>query len=95
MSDDDGRIIVNVLQQQQNARRIFSLDAGDMRRIAQRTVVRTEQGEVEVEVPDREEERIGVTQSDVRASLKVQAKLAQLGAVFQCLGSTERQDEDQ
>ena len=57
MSDDDGKIIATALEQQTQTKRVFPLDAGDLRRIAQRTVVRTEQGEVEVEVPDREDEQ--------------------------------------
>src|SRR5262249_11099466 len=83
ISDGDGKIIETTLGQQAQSKRLFALDAADLRRIAQRTVVRTEQGEVEVEVPDREEDQAAsISQGDVRASLKVQAKLVQLGAIF-------------
>ena len=83
VSDDDGKVIATALQQQAETKKIFPLDAFDLRRIAQRTVVQTEQGEVEVEVPDREDkEAAPVSQLDIRASLKMQAKLVQLGAVL-------------
>src|SRR5882724_5195770 len=57
ISDEDGRAITSALQDQARTNRTFELDTADLRHIAQRTVVRTEQGEIEVEVPDREEER--------------------------------------
>ena len=88
MSDADGKIIASALQQQTQSQRVFPLDAADQRRIAQRTVIRTEQGEVEVEVPEREEEEeeeeegVAGAKGELRHSLKVQAKLVQLGAVL-------------
>jgi len=83
LADEDGQVITNALLEQAQAKRAFPLDAADRRHIAQRTVVRTEKGEVEVEVPDREEEqRTNETQVEVRASLKVQAKIVQLGATL-------------
>jgi hypothetical protein len=52
LSDEDGNVIAAALREQSNTKRVFPLDAADLRRIGQRTVVRTERGEVEVEVPD-------------------------------------------
>jgi hypothetical protein len=57
------------------------LDTSDLRHVGQRTVVRTEGGEVEVEVPERDEEE-EETAITPRASLKVQAQLAQLGTTL-------------
>lgn len=60
----------------------------DLRHIGPRTVIRTESGEIEVEVPEREdeEEAVAITEQEAavspRASLKVQAQLAQLGATL-------------
>jgi hypothetical protein len=82
LADEDGQVIASALLEQARNMRSFQLDAADRRHIGQRTVVRTETGEVEVEVPDREEEPTNETQVEVRASLKVQAKLVQLGATL-------------
>lgn len=84
----DGEIISRVLHEQAQHPRVFPLDAADRRHIAQRTVVRTEQGEVEVEVPEREhEEEVPVAEAqaverEVRASIRMQANVAQLGAIL-------------
>jgi hypothetical protein len=80
ISEQDGLIISRALEQQVSGGRIFELDAKDLRHI-QRTVVRVEGGEVEVEVPEREEEEEPAA-VEPRASLKVQAQLAQLGAIL-------------
>jgi hypothetical protein len=90
ISDDDAKIISSALREQASSPRVFPLDAADQRRIAQRTVIRTEQGEIAVEVPDREEveeeeqeKQAGTgARDDVRQSLKVQTKLVQLGAIL-------------
>jgi len=83
IEDEDGEVIVSALLEQARTKRDFALDTTDLRHVAQRTVVRTEKGEVEVEVPDREEEQsIGEPPVELRASLKVQAKIAQLGATL-------------
>src|SRR5687767_837657 len=55
ISDIDGALICQVLKRQEADKRVYELDAADRRHITQRTVVRTETGEVEVEVPGREE----------------------------------------
>jgi hypothetical protein len=83
LTDEDGQVITSALQEQSQRKRAIPLDAADLRHIAQRTVVRTETGEIEVEVPEREEERpVAEPPVDARLSLKVQAKIAQLGAVL-------------
>lgn len=83
VTDEDGQVITSALQEQSRTKHIFQLDAADRRHITQRTVVRTETGEVEVEVPEREEEQAAAEPPvELRASLKVQAKVAQLGAVL-------------
>ena len=83
MADDDGQVIASALLEQTHTKRAFELDAADLRHISQRTVVRTEKGEVEVEVPDRDEEQsTDEPPVELRASLKVQAKVVQLGATL-------------
>src|SRR6202011_2698773 len=73
----------SALLEQTHTKRAFELDAADLRHISQRTVVRTEKGEVEVEVPDRDEEQsTDEPPVELRASLKVQAKVVQLGATL-------------
>jgi hypothetical protein len=85
ISPEDGAVIVAVLERQIQNRRSYPLDAVDLRQIRNRTVVRTERGEIEVEVPERDEEAesepiVGTT--DLRTSLNVQAKIARLGMVL-------------
>jgi hypothetical protein len=88
INDLDGDVIQRALKEQARTHRVFQLDAADLRAVAQRTVVRTEAGEVEVEVPDREEEeeeeeRVAAEpRTEIRASLQVQAKLLRLGATL-------------
>jgi hypothetical protein len=83
ISDTDGDVIQTALKEQTRSRRVFQLDAADLRAVAQRTVVRTEAGEVEVEVPDREEETPAAEpRVEVRTSLQIQAKLVRLGATL-------------
>jgi hypothetical protein len=82
--DPDGGLICRTLQQQQGAKHLYELDAADRRHITQRTVVRTEAGEVEVEVPEREEiepEPVEL-EREVKASIKMQANVAQLGTIL-------------
>jgi hypothetical protein len=74
-------VISRALERQVNGGRVFELDSKDLRHI-QPTVVRVEGGEVEVEVPEREEEEEAETALEPRASLKVQAQLAQLGSIL-------------
>ena len=84
ISPADGEIILTALAEQEKAKRIYPLDAADLRHLATRTVVRTEQGEVEVEVPERDEAEPEAfeTVDEVRESIRVQAKVVQLGATL-------------
>ena len=56
ISNNDGSAIVRALERQKAEPVLFALEQSDLRHIGQRTVVRTEAGIVEVEVPDREVE---------------------------------------
>ena len=65
----------------------YELSRQDQRHIQSRTVVRTPQGELEVEVPERENEEVSEfatesSKSDVRQSHKIQAKIAQIGVAM-------------
>jgi len=85
ISEQDALLITRALEQQVNGEKVFELDTADLRHIGQRTVVRTEAGEVEVEVPEREEEeeeQAAEHEIRPRASLKVQAQLAEIGAIL-------------
>ena len=81
----DGALIYKTIQEHSKSKHRYDLDAADRRHIAQRMVVRTEAGEVEVEVPEREAdiapEPVEI-EKEIRASLKVQANVAQLGAIL-------------
>jgi hypothetical protein len=81
---DDGALISKAITHQSEVKRIHPLDAGDLRHIKNRTVVRTEQGEVEVEVPDRDEtpQDTDTTAPELRTSLAIQAKIVRLGIVL-------------
>lgn len=86
LAEEDGHVISDAIARQEGDQHAFPLDAADRRHIdiANRTVVRTEQGEVEVEVPERDERQpiSDATAPEVRSSLKTQAKVAHLGAVL-------------
>lgn len=84
IQEADGELIRRLLQQQMVTLKHYQLDSADRRHIAQRTVVRTETGEVEVEVPEREETKGEPIRDDRegRASIKMQANLVRLGAIL-------------
>jgi EVE domain len=84
ISEPDGDLICRLLQEQTAAPKAYELDSADRRHIAQRTVVRTETGEVEVEVPEREETKFEPVESEreVRASIQMQANVVRLGAIL-------------
>ena len=82
---DDGAVLTKGLVEQGSVKKKYELDVADQRHITHRTVVRTESGEVEVEVPEREELSQFIADEapiEVRDSIKVQAKVAQLGAAL-------------
>lgn len=86
----DGELIRQLLDEQSRQKKVFPLSAVDARHVANRTVVRTERGEVEVEVPEREDEEHeehelgapGGHEAVVRVSHRMQAKVAKLGAIL-------------
>ncbi len=82
ISTDDGAFLVKQLNEQNRVRKNYELDAADLRQVTNRTVIRTESGEVEVEVPERELETPSEHPAEVRELLKMQAKVAQLGATL-------------
>jgi EVE domain len=83
ISNEDGAAILRALERQKSEPDLFALDHSDMRHIGQRTVVRTESGVVEVEVPDRDVEELAEeTSTAPRLSIKMQAQLSQLGAIL-------------
>jgi hypothetical protein len=83
ISSDDGAAILRALERQKSERHVFQLEQSDLRHIGQRTVVRTESGVVEVEVPDREvEEQAEEASVAPRLSIKMQAHLSRLGAIL-------------
>src|SRR5262249_53581485 len=72
ISEQDGSVIIRALEQQEKSGKLFELDTVDLRHIGQRTVVRTEGGEVEVEVPERDEDEEPESAVSPRASIRVQ-----------------------
>jgi hypothetical protein len=84
ISEPDGDLICRTLQRQGVAKKRYELDATDRRHITQRTVARTEAGEVEVEVPERDEIETEPVEEDreIKASIKMQANVAQLGTIL-------------
>jgi len=80
-------LICRNLRKQSTAKKRYELDAADRRHIAQRTVVRTETGEIAVEIPEREDKEAEVAppievDQEIKASIKMQAKIVQLGAIL-------------
>ena len=83
ITQEDAEILLAVLRRQQQTRTIYELDSSDRRHIAQRTTVRTEQGEHEIEIPDRQEPPPSPpSPNDVRVSIQVQAQVAQIGVTL-------------
>ena len=83
-TDGDGEFLVELLKDQQAARTTFPLNDKDKREIAAATVLRTPDGQVEVEVPDEDEVSLQTadetTSSSRQQSLRMQARVAQIGA---------------
>ena len=86
ISTADRELMCRLLKEQSVAKQRYELDAADRRHITQRMVVRTETGEIEVEVPEREEEITPLepveVDQEIKASIKMQANVAQLGAIL-------------
>lgn len=85
IAPSDGELIFRAIQEQGIAKHRYEIDTSDRRHIAQRMVVRTEAGEIAVEVPEREQENAPEPveiDKEIRASIKMQANVAQLGAIL-------------
>jgi len=95
MADTDGSLLLGLLQKQAGEQVLYPLTERDRRQLARKRTVKTLTGEVEVEVPDAEDEAEDSASEDpptaaasdktdveVRQSLQVQAKLAQIGATM-------------
>lgn len=85
---DDGAFLLDLLRRQQTAPQAYPLTAEDERKLLQRAVIKTEKGEVEVEVPQREEEVAQQADSEdseaklFRPSIRIQADVAKIGALM-------------
>ncbi|WP_316977790.1 hypothetical protein [Shumkonia mesophila] len=85
---NDGDFLLKLLTKQQNTPKPYPLTKEDERKLRQRAVIKTEKGEVEVEVPQREEEldqHLPSTEAqvaEVRASTQVQTTIAKIGALM-------------
>ena len=85
----DGKLLVELLSRQKDDLKEFPFTAKDKRHLRTQRKVRTIHREVEVEVPDHEDQNGEVdlgssaeptSTSDVRESIRVQAKVSQIGA---------------
>jgi len=85
----DGDFLMDLLSSQSTDLREFPFDDKDKRHLRSQRKVPTLHGEVEVEVPDHDDEEGGAkaadsverdSTSDVRESIQIQAKVAQIGA---------------
>lgn len=85
---EDGDFLLQLLNHQQDAPSPYPLSKADERKLRQRAVIKTEKGEVEVEVPEREEELAQQPTAaeseakEVRTSIQMQATLAKIGALM-------------
>jgi hypothetical protein len=93
MTDADGAFLLDLLRKQANAQMTYPLTERDQRQLDRKRTVKTLGREVEVEVPDTEvdDEEEAAPQSspavatiepeiEIRQSVQIQAKLAQVGA---------------
>jgi len=87
----DGEFLVDLLSKEKDDLKSYPFSAKDKRHLRTQRTVRTLVGEVEVEVPDREDDNGDVPSDsnvespstpEVRESIRVQAKVAQIGAAM-------------
>ena len=86
--DDDGDFLLNLMKEQQANPASYPLTDRDRRQLVRRKRVRTLDREVEVEVPDHEDENSSMAPEttepahipESRESIRYQAKVAQIGA---------------
>ncbi len=76
--DDDGDFLAGLMKEQLTNPTTYPLTDRDMYQLGQRKRIRGLDREVEVEVPDREEETVQAPES--RESIRYQARVAQIGA---------------
>jgi len=84
VSEADATLILARLDDQSRSRTVFGFSERDQRQLSRKSTVRTLDREVVVEVPDdeeteREEPTIETTPSEVRESILIQTKIAQIG----------------
>ena len=87
IDDSDGNHLVELLQRQQEKPKNYPLTEKDKRRLTGKRKVRTLDREVEIEIPDDDEDEILLelntqvpTEPDSRESIQMQSKVAQIGA---------------
>lgn len=82
--DSDGRFLVELLKRQQSNPESYPLTDKDKRQLALKGKIRTPNREVEVEVPDDEDDELDdgapTPTHDKRRSIQYQAKVAEIGA---------------
>lgn len=85
--EGDGSYLVELMKKQESHPESYPLTDKDKRQLARRRKVRTLDRDVEVEVPDHEEDNVALEPAevepilapDIRESIQVQAKVAQIG----------------
>ena len=90
IGDSDGSFLMSQLKKQEEENRQFPFTDRDLRNLARTFKVRTPSGEVAVEVPDSDDyddhteagQVDDVQSSESRKSLRVQAKIAEIGAAM-------------
>ena len=88
LEDSDGSHLMELLKRQQANPKSYPLTDKDRRQLAGKRKVRTLDREVEVEIPDDDEDEISLepaiaesyVETDGRESIQMQAKVAQIGA---------------
>ncbi len=88
ISQEDGAFLLDLLERQQSTPKPYPLTKSDERKLRQRAVIKTEKGDVEVEVPVRQEElpdepvSTDTEVKEVRMSIQMQATVAKIGALI-------------
>ena len=86
--ESDGRYLVDLLREQQANPKSYPFTEKDRRRIAQEKKIRTHDREVEVEIPEPDEDDVviqgpvadPVPEKEILESIRMQAKVARIGA---------------
>ena len=87
IEDSDGKLLLELLQRQQANPNSYPLADKDIRQLAGKRKVRTVDREVEVEIPDEEDDHtfepatpVSTIETEGRESIRMQARVAQIGA---------------